>query len=64
MFGNNKALSCSSCNKQLGEGDRIHVSLTLPSERMMPVGVLNKVLQKHANTVYCEKCNSKLIKID
>lgn len=59
MFFKIEDLVCSNCGKKLIEGDKIFVSLTLPSERRMPVGILDKVIQKHSNYVYCQKCMSE-----
>ncbi|CDN33805.1 hypothetical protein ABB10_26895 [Bacillus thuringiensis] len=57
MFFKSKDLCCSNCNKYLGEGETIFVTITLPSQKKMYVGVLDKVLQKHSQYVYCECCN-------
>ena len=58
MFKNffNAKLKCTGCTRTLYSGDEIYVHLTLPEEKKMPVGILDKVLSKHAETVYCEMC--------
>ena len=55
----NAELKCSGCNRTLKSGDEIFVHITLPEEKKMPVGVLDKVLSKHSETVYCKKCYKK-----
>ncbi|MYL63470.1 hypothetical protein GLW07_08905 [Bacillus hwajinpoensis] len=52
----NAELKCSSCNRSLKSGDEIFVHITLPNENKMPVGVLDKVLSKYSDTVYCKTC--------
>ncbi|WP_283152612.1 hypothetical protein [Guptibacillus hwajinpoensis] len=58
MFGNisHTRLKCSVCDRLLKSGDEFFVHMTLPNEKKMPVGVLDKMLSKHANTVYCKTC--------
>ncbi|QJX80284.1 hypothetical protein FDZ14_29765 (plasmid) [Priestia megaterium] len=55
----NRELRCSNCNKLFQAGDKVFVSLVLPSKSMMPVGVLDKVLSKHSEKVFCTICNKK-----
>ncbi|MEF2245085.1 MULTISPECIES: hypothetical protein [unclassified Paenibacillus] len=49
-------LKCSVCNQVIKEKEQFTVTLTLPSEAMMPVGILDKVLAKHAAEVICSGC--------
>ncbi|UOQ44893.1 hypothetical protein MUN89_02775 [Halobacillus salinarum] len=49
-------LKCSSCDRPLKSGEEIFVHMTLPDEKKMPVGVLDKVLSKYSETVYCKMC--------
>ena len=49
-------LTCSNCHRLLKPGDEIFVHLTLPSEKKMPVGVLDQVLGKYSDVVYCKAC--------
>ena len=49
-------LKCSKCNHEIQEKEQFTVTLTLPSEAMMPVGILDKVLAKHAAEVLCVNC--------
>ncbi|PFG12260.1 MULTISPECIES: hypothetical protein [unclassified Bacillus (in: firmicutes)] len=51
-----KELTCSNCHRVLKSGDDIYVHLTLPNEKKMPVGVLDQVLRKHSEVVYCKTC--------
>ncbi|MEY8820573.1 hypothetical protein AB7C35_15330 [Bacillus subtilis] len=53
----NAELKCSNCGKVLNSGDEIVVHVTLPSQKKMPVGILDKVLSKHSDKVYCKKCS-------
>ena len=38
----NAELKCSNCGKVLNSGDEIVVHITLPSQKKMPVGILDK----------------------
>ncbi|XOT29401.1 hypothetical protein ACLQ7P_11385 [Bacillus subtilis subsp. subtilis] len=53
----NAELKCSNCSKVLNSGDEIVVHITLPSQKKMPVGILDKVLSKHSDKVYCKNCS-------
>ncbi|MBO3650456.1 MULTISPECIES: hypothetical protein [Bacillus amyloliquefaciens group] len=53
----NTELKCSICGKTLKSGDEITAYLTLPSEKKMPVGRMDKVLSKHSDKVCCKKCS-------
>ncbi|MCY7975575.1 hypothetical protein P8843_06605 [Bacillus inaquosorum] len=53
----NAELKCSNCGKVLNSGDEIAVHITLPSQKKMPVGILDKVLSKHSDKVYFKKCS-------
>ncbi|AYF11391.1 hypothetical protein [Bacillus] len=53
----NAELKCSNCGKVLNSGDEIEVHITLPSQKKMPVGILDKVLSKHSDKVYCKNCS-------
>ncbi|QQD83772.1 hypothetical protein JD965_09370 [Bacillus siamensis] len=53
----NIELKCSICGKTLESGDGLTAHITLPSEKMMPVGRMDKVLSKFADKVYCKKCS-------
>lgn len=49
-------LTCSKCGKTLKEGERFSVTLIMPSEKLMPVGPLDKVLAKRAIHISCGEC--------
>ncbi len=51
-----RELTCSNCERKLGSGDKAFIEITLPNERKMPVGVLDKVLSRYSDQVYCEDC--------
>ncbi|AMR10688.1 hypothetical protein KY998_04765 [Bacillus paralicheniformis] len=53
----NIELICSNCGKTLKSGDEIVAHITLPSEKKMPVGRMDRVLSKHSDKVYCKKCS-------
>ncbi|MDX8366111.1 hypothetical protein [Cytobacillus sp. IB215665] len=55
-----KELQCTNCDRTLSSGDEIFISLTLPNERKMPIGVLDKVLSKHSNKVHCKTCYERI----
>jgi hypothetical protein len=54
-----KELQCTNCGHTLVSGDEIFISLIVPNERKMPVGVLDKVLSKYSNKVHCKTCYEK-----
>jgi len=60
MFSKHKELQCTNCGCNLSSGDEIFISLILPNERKMPVGVLNKVLSKYSNKVHCKTCYERI----
>jgi hypothetical protein len=49
-------LKCSNCGNQIKENELFSVTLTLPSDSKMPVGVLDKVLAKQAKEILCSNC--------
>lgn len=49
-------LTCSKCGKEIKENELFTVTLTLPSKKKMPVGVLDKVLAKRSEQILCRKC--------
>ena len=52
----NAKLKCTKCGRELKSGDEAFIHLTLPEEKKMPVGVLDKVLSTYSNKVYCKNC--------
>lgn len=61
VFNNffNTELTCTNCGQVLQAGEEVFIHLTLPDEKKMPVGVLDKVLSKYSSKVYCENCYKK-----
>lgn len=55
-----RELKCTNCGHALNSGDEIFIHLTLPNEKKMPVGVLDKVLSKHSNKVHCKTCYERI----
>ena len=51
-------LTCSNCGREIKENEPFTVTLKLPSKKKMPVGVLDKVLAKHAEKILCTQCQS------
>ena len=49
-------LTCSKCGKTIEEGGRFSVTLIMPSEKLMPVGPLDRVLAKRAIQITCDGC--------
>lgn len=54
----NAKLKCTHCGRIINSGEDVFIHLTLPNEKKMPVGVLDKVLSRYSNTVYCKNCYS------
>ncbi|WP_340084639.1 hypothetical protein MHB50_20605 [Siminovitchia sp. FSL H7-0308] len=51
-----KNLECDNCKREIQPNEELVVHLTLPETKKMPVGVLDKILKKHANEIYCKRC--------
>lgn len=50
-------LKCTNCGAIIKEGDLFTAKITLPSEKAMLVGPLDKTIAKSAERVLCSKCN-------
>ncbi|MFD2747202.1 hypothetical protein ACFSTH_13005 [Paenibacillus yanchengensis] len=55
MFSN-KNLECDNCKREFLPNDELIIHLTLPEYKKMPVGVLDKVIGKHSNSIHCKRC--------
>lgn len=51
-------LKCTHCGAIINEGDLFIAKITLPSEKAMLVGPLDKTIAKTAESVLCSKCNN------
>lgn len=51
-------LTCSNCGKEIKESEPFTVTLSLPSKKKMPVGVLDKVLARQAEKILYTQCQS------
>lgn len=50
-------LKCTNCGEIITEGDVFTARITLPSEKAMLVGPLDKTIAKTAESISCSKCN-------
>lgn len=51
-----KQLICTVCGREIEEGERFNVTITMPSEKAMLVGRLDYTIARTANNVMCERC--------
>lgn len=51
-------LQCTNCHTKINEGDSFTANITLPSEKSMLVGPLDKTIAKTAESVLCSKCRN------
>lgn len=58
-FSKEKKLVCYICSKEIIEGEEFVTRLNLPTKSLMPVGVLDKVLVKHAKEILCKQCHQQ-----
>lgn len=49
-------LTCTVCGMKMKEGDSFTATITLPAEKNMLVGPLDKVIAKTATRVLCSSC--------
>lgn len=52
-----KYIECDNCKREIQPNEELVIHLTLPNDRKMPVGVLDKMIKKHADEIYCKKCS-------
>ena len=51
-------LHCTNCQTKIKEGDSFTANITLPSEKSMLVGPMDKTIAKTAESVLCSKCQN------